>query len=52
MQKANRGDGRVALPRAQRLSRYQSLRMDLTKSTARFSVIAAPQFWIFKEAFG
>ena len=51
MQNVNPGDGRVALAKAQRFSRYQSLRMDPTKSTGRLFVIPASQFWIFKDAF-
>jgi len=38
-QNANRDDGGVALTKAQRLSRYQSLRMHLTKSTGRLFAI-------------
>jgi len=38
---------RVALTKAQRLSRYQSLRMDLPKSTGRFFAIPASRSRFF-----
>jgi hypothetical protein len=49
MQNANRGDGRLALTMAQRLSRYQSLRMDLIKSTGRLFAIPAARSWIYRK---